>query len=89
LDILIVGHCSANSKHEKAPEKPLAADQIYACLEASDVSQLISHAADYLVMYLNIGNFEGSTGCHTEVIMRLELASDMLSVALKAKNLTF
>jgi len=39
-------------------------------------------------MYLNIGNFEGSTGCHTEVIMRLELASDMLSVALKAKNPT-
>ena len=40
-------------------------------------------------MYLNIGNFEGSTGCHTDVIMRLELASDMLSVALKAKNHTF
>jgi len=38
LDILIVGHCSANSKHEKIPEKPLAADQIYANLEASDVS---------------------------------------------------
>jgi len=35
---LVCGHCSANSKHEKTPEKPLAADQIYANLEASDVS---------------------------------------------------
>ena len=37
-------------------------------------------------MYLNMGNFEGTSGCHADVIMRLELASDMLNVALKAKN---
>lgn len=44
----------------------------------------MKHVANYLSVYLNLGNFDGCTGCHTDIVMKLELADNILGVILKS-----
>ena len=85
LDILTIGHISANTKSEKA-ETRLSDTTIYSYLEAEDVLVLLVQASDYLIRYLNIGNFEGASGANTTVIMRLQVVSDMLLICKRATS---
>jgi hypothetical protein len=82
---LTIGHISANTKSEKA-ETRLSDTTIYSYLEAEDVLVLLVQASDYLIRYLNIGNFEGASGANTTVIMRLQVVSDMLLICKRATS---
>lgn len=70
LDILTIGHISANTKFEKNAIV-LSETTIYASPSADDVKQMLFQAADYLCRYLNMGSFEGPSGAQIEVVMRL------------------
>ena len=85
MDILTIGHIGSNTKSDKA-NVLLAADTIYASLEAEDIKDVIQQASDYLSTYLNQGNFEGSSGAHGIVVMRLQIVADMLMICHRATS---
>ena len=70
LDILTVGHISANTKFDK---NAIVLDDktIYASPDADDLIHMLFQAADYLTRYLNQGSFEGPSGAKVDVVMRL------------------
>lgn len=43
-------------------------------------------ASKFLIQYLNVGNFEGSTGAHQLIVLRLNLVHDLLLVARHAND---
>lgn len=47
---------------------------------------LLEEATNFLLSYLNYGNFEGSAGANQLVVRRLTLAKSMLSIAWEAKD---
>ena len=70
VDILTVGHISANTKYDKNANV-LDDKTIYASLDVAELKLMLFHAADYLNRYLNQGSFEGPSGARIDVIMRL------------------
>jgi len=85
LDIMTVGHISANTKSEKW-QIVLSDTTIVSNLESQDVLQMLLQAADYLSRYLNQGNFEGPSGAKIEVVLRLHIVTDMLMICLRSLN---
>lgn len=58
-DIMIHSTCTASpKKFDKESDKW----SVYAALEPEDVSMLLQEASQFLLQYLNRGNFEGSGG---------------------------
>ena len=70
LDILTIGHISANTKSEKSAIV-LSDTSITSALLAQDVLQMLCQVADYLNRYLNQGSFEGPSGAKIDVVMKL------------------
>lgn len=46
-----------------------------------EISSFLKRSALYLNQFLNKGSFEGVTGANTEIMMRLNLACDLIYVA--------
>ena len=57
---------------------------VYAALEPEDVSMLLQEASQFLLQYLNRGNFEGSGGADQLLVRRLTLVYNMLFIAWNA-----
>lgn len=83
LDLMAIGHLSANTKSPLA-ETRLAATTVYATLEAQDICEMLYHLATFLTVYLNQGNFEGASGANTLTVMRLQIAHDLLLICKRA-----
>jgi len=85
LDILTIGHISANTKSPMA-ENRLQASSVYATLEAEDVMEIMKQAAEYMTKHLNQGNFEGASGANIMTVMRMQIVSDMLMICFRAQS---
>ena len=85
LDIMTVGHISANTKSDKS-SIVLHDSTIVSTIDTQDVLQMLLQAADYLNRYLNQGSFEGASGAKTDVVKRLQIASDMILICLRSRN---
>ena len=57
-------------------------------MSADELSVFLKKTALYLNQYLNKGSFEGPTGANVEVMMRLNIASDLVYVIRYAENKT-
>ena len=51
-----------------------------------DTLLLLTNTADFLMNYLNRGSFEGVTGAQPSVVMRLDLACDLLFIIAYSRN---
>jgi len=70
LDIMIQSTCMATpKKFEKESDKW----SVYSSLDAQSVGKLLSEATKYLMVNLNLGNFEGPSGANQLVVRRLTL----------------
>lgn len=59
---------------------------IFYSLDAEDISKMLNFVASFLISLLNHGSFEGSAGAKQIVMIRLNIAFDMLRVVLHAKD---
>jgi len=50
-------------------------------LDSADVSKILQFAGSFLVNHLNLGSFEGVAGAKSIVMVRLNIALDLLRVA--------
>jgi hypothetical protein len=55
-------------------------------MSAEDISVYLRKTSQYLLSYLNKCSFEGVTGSNMQVMMRLNLASDLLFVIRYAES---
>jgi hypothetical protein len=55
-------------------------------MSAEEVSTFLKKTSHYLNNYLNKGNFEGVTGANPLIVMRLNLASDLIYVIRYSEN---
>lgn len=67
-------------KFEKESDKR----DVYSALDGQSVGKLLSEATKYLLVYLNLGNFEGPSGANQLVVRRLTLAYKMLYIVWNA-----
>ena len=55
-------------------------------MSADEISVFLKKTAIYLNQYLNKGSFEGPTGANMQIVMRLNIASDLIYVIRYAEN---
>jgi len=55
-------------------------------MNAEEISLFLKKTSQYLNNYLNKGSFEGVTGSTTQIMMRLNLASDLIYVLRYAES---
>lgn len=82
MDILILSGCTGE-QGAFAGDKSKA---VHYALDAEDVSLMLMFASGLLVNLLNLGSFEGVAGANSLVMVRLNLALDMLRVVHLAKD---
>jgi hypothetical protein len=68
LDILTIGHLSANTKSEKAEER-LQESTIVMQIQQEEVGEILWWIGNILSKHLNQGNFEGASGANTMLVM--------------------
>lgn len=54
-------------------------------MDAAETSSLLRKTAKFLRAHLNLGCFEGPSGAHRNIVMRLSLAQDLLLVAFNVR----
>jgi hypothetical protein len=59
---------------------------IFYNLDAEDISEMLKFVAAFLISLLNHGSFEGSAGAKQIIMIRLNIAFDMLKVVFHAKD---
>jgi hypothetical protein len=79
LDILISSSIARPPENEKNKT-------VYAKMSADEVSIFLKKTSHYLIHYLNKGSFEGVTGSNIQMVMRLNLASDLMYVIRYAES---
>jgi len=57
-------------------------------MSAEEISVFLRKTSHYLNSYLNKGSFEGVTGANPLIVMRLNLASDLIYVIRYAESKT-
>jgi hypothetical protein len=57
-------------------------------MNAEEVSTFMRRASQYLILNLNKGSFEGITGCVPDIVLRLNLAADLIYVVRHAESKT-
>lgn len=55
-------------------------------MSSEEVSIFLKKTSIYLTTFLNKGNFDGVAGCHQQVVMRLNLACDLMYVIRNTEN---
>ena len=55
-------------------------------MNSEEISTFLKKTSIYLNQYLNKGSFEGVTGSNMQIVMRLNLASDLIYVIRHAEN---
>lgn len=79
LDIMISSTVSRN------PPSDSDTASVHVRMDAVEASSLLRKTAKFLRTHLNLGSFEGPTGAHRNIVMRLSLAQDLLLVALNVR----
>jgi hypothetical protein len=59
---------------------------VHSKMSGEEVSVYFKKTSQYLIQYLNRCSFEGSTGANMNIMMRLNLASDLLYVIRHTEN---
>jgi hypothetical protein len=59
---------------------------VFAKMSSEEISVFLKKTALYLNSYLNKGSFEGVTGSQPQIVMRLNLARDLIYVIRYAEN---
>jgi hypothetical protein len=72
LDIMISSSLSRN------PSLDSIGDQVHIRMDAVEASALLRKTTKFLRAHLSLGSFEGPTGAKKTVVMRLNLACDLL-----------
>jgi hypothetical protein len=63
----------------------LGGDQVHVKMDAAEASSLLRKTTKFLRTHLSLGSFEGPTGAQKTVVMRLNLACDLLQIAFNVK----
>eukprot|EP00347_Sterkiella_histriomuscorum_P017580 403348792 len=79
LDILITSSVARVGNYEST-------NTVYAKLSNEELSVFMKKTAQYLINHLNKGSFEGVTGAQSHIVMRLNIASDLMYVIVNAES---
>lgn len=79
LDILITSTISRMGNYEST-------NTVYAKMSNDELSLFLKKTSLYLINHLNKGSFEGVTGAQPEIVMRLNIASDLIYVIVNAES---
>jgi hypothetical protein len=79
LDIMI------SSSVSRTPSIEGPSEAVHIRMDAAEVSSFLRKTAKFLRTHLNLGSFEGPTGAKKSVVMRLNLACDLLLVAMNVR----
>ncbi len=85
LDILLTGKSPKQGKAKKDQPK-VAAPEVFARMELSDVLDLLSFASSYLLTNLNFGCYRGVMGGKYKVMYRAILGARMVAILSGAKG---
>jgi hypothetical protein len=80
LDIMISSSVARNPAAESA-----TGDQVHVRMDAAEASSLLRKTTKFLRTHLSLGSFEGPTGAQKAIVMRLNLACDLLQIAFHVK----
>jgi len=79
LDILISSSIARPDNYEQSKT-------VFAKMSKDEMSIFMKKSSNYLNQYLNKGSFEGVSGSNTEIMMRLNIASDLIYVIRYAES---
>lgn len=82
LEIITKSTCCGKPKAQDEEDKWT----VYMQMESVHVGTLLTQSTQFLLNYLNLGNFEGASGASQIVVQRLNLIKHMLFIALHATD---